>query len=120
MRALTTPAILTSFSSRADKSLGFRGVTPELTSKEKAAFMDLQNLNVRLLIEPMDVEPDGKTEIKNPLDNKSPSTRLRAVLFCWWKQLCDTGRLKDKSFDLFYTENMERLIDEIKANLEPQ
>lgn len=120
MKALVTQAILTSFSSRADKSLGFRGVTPELSSKEKAAFMDLQNLNVRLLIEPMDFESDGKTEIKNPLDSKSPSQRLRAVLFCWWKQLCDSGKLCDKNFDLFYTEQLERFIETIKGYLEPE
>lgn len=120
MRALTTQAILTSFSSRADKSLGFRGVTPELTSKEKAQFMELQNINLRMLLEPMDFEPSGKDEVKGVLDSKSPSTRLRGVLYVLWKQQTESGKMQDKSWELFYVESMERMISDIKSQLEPE
>lgn len=120
MRALVTDAIFTSFTSKTDRSLSARLTTPELSSAEKAAFMDLQNLNVRLLIEPKDYSSDGKVEVKNLLGTKSPSERLRRVLFVLWKQLCASGKLKDKSYDLFYVEQMERLIEAFKQELEPQ
>ena len=120
MKAIVTDAIMTGFSSRADRSLGFRGVTPELSSEEKAHFMDLQNMNVRLLIEPKDFSTDGKVEIKNPLGTKSPSERLRGVLFVLHKQFCASGKLKDKTYDVFYVEQMNRIIDDVKAQLEPE
>ena len=115
MKAIVTQAILTSFSSRADKSLGFRGVTPELSSGEKTAFMDFQGLNVRLLIEPIDYPSDGKSEVKNQIDNKTPSERLRAVLFVAWKQGGENGAFPD-----FYRQKMEHFIDDVKSNLAPE
>lgn len=120
MKCLVTDAILTSFSSRADKSLGFRGVTPELSSAEKALFMDMQGINVRLLIEPKDYASDGKREIKNPLSHKSPSERLRAVLFVLHKQLTEKKKLENQSFDEFYTRQLESVIESYKQQLEPE
>ena len=116
MKAIVTPAIFTSFSSRADKSLGFRGVTPELSSTEKVALIDLQGVNLRLLIEPVDFATDGKTEIKGVLSSKSPSERLRACLFVLWKQLNEADR--PNHFDIFYMEQMERFINDVKSHLE--
>ena len=115
MKAIVTQAVLTSFASKVDKSLAFRGVTPELTSAEKTALMDFQGLNVRLLIEPIDYPSDGKSEIKSKLDNKTPSERLRAVLFVWWTQEGEQGVFAD-----FYRSKMEHLIDGVKNNLKPE
>lgn len=109
----------TRFSSRVDGSVGFSGCTPELSSTEKCALFDLQNLNTRILIEPVDFSTDWKIEVKKPLEEKTPSQRMRAVLFCWHRQLVKAGKL-DKVFDLFYVEQMERFIEEIKSNLEPE
>ena len=120
MKAIVTAAIFTSFSSRADKSLGFRGVTPELTSTEKVALIDLQGLNCRILIEPVDYATTGKVEVKGVLSNKTPSERLRGVLFILWRQQTDKGLLKGKTYDLFYVEQMARITDDIKAQLEPE
>jgi len=115
MKAIVTQAQLTSFSSRADKSLGFRGVTPELQPAEAVALMAMQGLNVRLLIEPMDYESDGKTEVKSKLDGKTPSERQRAVLFVWWKQEGEPGMFQD-----FYRTKMEHVIEGLKNNLNPE
>ena len=121
MRALVTAAIFGSFTSRADGSLSARLSTPELTSAEKAAFMDLQNKNVRLLIEPTDYTTDGKVEVKNALGGKSPSNRLRAVLFVLFKQLSAKGELASKtSYDEFYVKQMETIINSYKDQLDPE
>lgn len=120
MKALVSQAIFSSFSSRADGSLSARFSTPELSATEKAAFFELQNKNCRLLIEPMDYAVDGKTEIKNPLGNKKPSERLRAVLFVLHKQLCEKGKLVDQSYDDFYLKHMDAIIQSVKDQLEPE
>lgn len=120
MKALVTAAIFTSFTSKADGSLSGRLVTPELNPTEKAAFMELQNRNVRLLIEPQDYAVDGKAEIKNPLGTKSPSVRLRSVLFVLFKQLTAKGKNVENSFDEFYVRHMDAVIESYKEQLEPE
>lgn len=119
MKSIVTQAIFTSFTSKADRSLSARLVTPELSPGEKAAFMEIQNANVRLLIEPMDYAVDGKTEIKNPLGTKSPSVRLRSILFVLWKQLQAKSKM-DRTFDEFYVTQMDSIIETYKQQLEPE
>ena len=120
MKAIVTQIILTSFSSRADGSMGFRGVTPELATAEKVALMELHGKNCRALFEPMDFSTDGKVEIKNTLGTKTPSQRLHAVLFVLFKQLCAGGKCDSKTFDEFYLHQMESVIESYKTQLEPE
>ena len=119
MRAIVTQAIINSFSTRVDRSLGFRGVTPELSDAEAVALMDLRGLNLRVLLEPLYYATDGKTEVKAALSEKSPSTRLRGCLFVLWKQLTDKG-LETQVFDIWYVSQMERIINDIKSQLDPE
>lgn len=46
--------------------------------------------------------------------NKTPSKRLRAVLYLLWKQTATP----DSDFEIFYRDKMEKLIDQIKARLD--
>jgi cysteine synthase len=115
MKAIVLTAIITGFSSKADKSLSFRGVTPELTSVEKVALMDLQGANVRLLIEPLDYETDGKVEVKAEVETKTPSERLRAVLFVLYKH-----ENPNETFATFYTAKIEKVIEHVKSKLPEQ
>lgn len=46
-------------------------------------------------------------------DNKTPSKRLRSVLFILWKQEGSKG-----NFESFYIERMNKLVDMIKAKLD--
>lgn len=117
MKAITLSAICSGFRTRKDKSLGFSVSTPELSTQEKVALMDLDGINVRLLIEPSDYEIKGKVEVKGELARKSQSERLRAVLFCLWKHLCETNQLKDVSYEAFYHAEMDKMIEAIKAAL---
>jgi hypothetical protein len=119
MKTLITPAIITGFSSKVDKSLGFRGVTPELSVSERVAFMEYQGINCRMLLEPTDFTADGRTEVKGVLDQKSPSVRLRGALYVLWNQLMKAQKI-DQPFMEFYLVQMDRLIDDIKSQLEPE
>lgn len=115
MKAIVTEAIIASFSTANDKSLRFRGSTPELTDTEAVALMGMRGINVRLLIEPIDYPTDGKTEVKSKLDNKTMSQRCRAVLFVAWQQGVDAR--EGEEFDEFYRRQYEHIIDTWKAKL---
>lgn len=77
--------------------------------------MDFQNLNVRLLIEPIDYPTDGKDEVKGKLDDKTPSQRLRAVLFVLYTQEGSPGNFVD-----FYRTKVEHFIESIKSQLKQE
>lgn len=113
MKSLETNAIITSISSKADGSLGLRVSTPELSVEEKVLFMSLQNLNIKLTIEPEDAVDIVKIDKK--MDGKSPSERLYNVIFVYYKQVNST-----EDFQAFYKRNIEHLIDAYKDKLLPR
>lgn len=113
MKSIKTQAIITSISSKVDKSLGLRLSTPELSSEEKALFMELQGLNCIVSIVPHDEQKVEEYKVEKDLNEKPPSVRLRAVLFVLWEQQGKKGDFND-----FYREMMEKFIDHIKSKLE--
>lgn len=115
MRALTCPCVLAGASTRADGSLSIRLSTPELSSDEKAAFFDLVNQPLKLLLQPDAEATADVKEIKSEFDQRSPSQRLRSVLFVLWRQQ-GTGL----QFDQWYLTHMNKLIQEVKDQLEPE
>ena len=119
MKAIVSQIILSSFTSKVDGSLSFRGCTPELSTVEKVAVMDLQGKNVRALFEPMDFATDGKCEVKSPLGTKTPGERLRAVLFVLYKQLLEKGKVVG-AYDDFYLKHMDTIINSYKEQLDPE
>lgn len=112
-KAIRVEVQFTGFSSRADGSLGFRGVTPELSTDEKVAMMDLQGLLVDMMAYPKEDRDAELVEVKKDIDCKSPSQRLRSVLFLLYKQSEDSS-----TFQIFYDRHMEKLINHVKAKLD--
>jgi len=104
--------IITSLRSKVDKSLGVSFVTPELSSIEKVAMMDLQGINTNAIFTPLDEPTNGKIKITKDITTKTQAERIRAVLFVWWKQLG-----VEVPFDEFYRQETEKYIDEIKLKL---
>lgn len=92
-----------------------RFASPELDPSEKTAFFELLNKNVKVLIQPSDNEPVELKEVKGQFDHKTPSARLRGVLFVYWKQADGTGEFED-----FYRRQMESFIAGIKQRLDSQ
>lgn len=113
-KAIISEVQLTGASTRADGSLSIRLSTPELTADEKAAFMELQGLNLKMLLQPMDGEPAELKDVKRELETKTPSMRLRAVLFVAWKQAGEPGE-----WEGFYRTKMESIIEKAKRELQP-
>lgn len=114
MKAIATNLNITSITAKVDGSVRFSASTPELSAEEKTAFFSLQNLNCKAVLQPEGCAGEPM-EIKEKLDNKTPSQRMRSVIFIWWKQ---SGEQED--FDTFYRTKMEMLIDKIKDKLEPE
>lgn len=113
MKAIRTEAQLTSFRSRSDRSVGFSGVTPEMSSQEKCALFDLQNCLVEMLIYPKDIKDAEVVEVRSEMEGKTPAQRLRAIIFIRWKQ-----QGEKENFEAFYANQMERIIAHIKTKLE--
>lgn len=59
--------------------------------------------------------PDELVTVKTEIDTKTPSQRLRAVLFVEYYQKAIT-----EPFDLWYSKEMETIINARKALLEPE
>jgi hypothetical protein len=113
-KALRFEALMTGFSSRVDKSLSFRGVTPELTAEEMVVMMNLQNVLCEVMIFPKDEKDVDVMQVQKEVIHKSPSQRMRSVIFLLWKQ---TG--EEVPFEIYYNQTMEKIIDHLKSKLQP-
>jgi hypothetical protein len=112
---LKTDVILDGCSTRTDGSLGLRLSTPELEPSEMTRFFQLRGRECVLLLQPKDSLPDEAfTDVKGQFDQKTPSQRMRSVLYLIWKQ-----ENKAIEFDLFYRQKMDGMIQHLKDQLEP-
>lgn len=112
------PAILTSIKSRADNSWALTFSTRELKGKEASEMIDMLMLEGYLAFVQSASPEDAHItvpEIKPDagMDNKSPSQRLRSVLYVLWEQGGSQG-----TFESFYLSKMEQIIDTVKSKLE--
>lgn len=114
-KALRFEAIVTSVRSRVDGSLGLGIITPELLTEEKVALMDLQNLLAEMIIMPKDEKNVDMLEVKKELVHKSPSQRLRSVIFLLWKQADE-----QLPFEIYYEQAIQRIINHFKTKLPHQ
>lgn len=115
MKAVTCPCVLSSASTRSDGSLSLKFSTPELEASEKTAFFELLNLNLKMLLQPAEGAPVELKEVKGQFDRKTPSQRLRSLLFVVWKQTDGTGDFED-----FYRRRLDDVIEMFKNKLEPK
>lgn len=112
MKAIHLKTIITSIRSRADRSLGLSVTTPELTVEEVAEFMRLQGMECDTLFNPLTNE-EPPVEIKSEVQQKTQGQRLRSVLFILWDQRGRKGTFED-----FYRDRMEEMINVIKEKLD--
>ena len=108
-------ACIERISSRKDRSISFGVSTPELTPDQAAAFLGLHGANVRMMLQPLDVEADALIEIKTVAEAKTQAQRIRACIFVMWQQQGKKG-----DFEGFYKSKTEQIIDWLKTKLEPQ
>jgi len=105
---------LTGFSSLKDGGASIRFATQELSPDDFATLHKAQNAFGWLVFKENEVTlqdiPVEHAEDKN----KTPSKRLRATLFVLWRQEGEPMG----SFEAFYADRMEKLIDHVKSKLD--
>lgn len=101
---------------RKDGSASISLDTRELTAEEIFTIMSLRHAEGWLCFAPNEndiVIPEDNAEV----DEKSPSERLKNVLFVWYKQEFDKGKFIGL-FDSFRKEKMEQIIEGVKKKLD--
>lgn len=97
-------------------SLGFH--TTELTDEEKVKVMSLFGKYGAIAFREADefFDPNDVPKLDKVDEKKSPSERLRDVIFIWSKQ----KEVPSEKFNEFYRKKMEVLINWVKSQLEQE
>lgn len=111
---ITVPAILTRISYSKDGGLSLGFATQELTAEDKVTLSDLYQQFGWLGFSPNQISTNDIPTEEAEDKQKTPSKRLRAVLYVLSKQ----RNIKPENFEVFYREKMEQLIDYIKTKLD--
>lgn len=115
MRAFASSVIISGVSTKVDGGLSVRLVLPELSPEEKAAVFELQNCELKMLLQQEGDNPAKYTEVKGEFDRKTKSQRLRAIMFVEFQDRKPDGL----TFEDYYNREMERLIESRKQTLPP-
>jgi len=113
MEKIQVPAILTriSFLKDGGVSLGFS--TNELSDEEKVLLSKYYQKFGWLLFRENELTAEDIPTEDADFEGKTPSKRLRAVLFVYWKQ-----KGKEGDFEDFYRVKMNEFIEHIKTKLD--
>jgi len=113
---IIVPAEICKVETLADNTLRLRvDTTKELPAEQEAMIMQLRNKQGYFVYAEQDITQDDLKdlpEIETAKEEKSPSQRLRAVLYLFWKQGTQVQTLTQ-----FYGREMEKIIDHFKAKL---
>lgn len=90
--------------------------TQEMTPDDAAHIFEMFEKHVWVAVSETEVSPDDLNIPESIAEkgDKSPSQRLRSVLFVYWKQ---NEKKINKTFNVFYDGQMEKIIDYMKDKL---
>lgn len=100
---------------KKDNTISIKLGTQELSAEDAAYIFDMSGIVYVGMKELPLAEDDLDIPEVADTDTKSPSQRLRAVLYRNWEKV-DNGT--KKTFEQFYRDYMERLINGLKDKLE--
>ncbi len=110
------PAIINPPRLRKDKSCSISFDTRELSSEELFTIISLSQSEGWLAFQPNEENIEIPTE-RAEVDEKTPSERLRACLYVWFKQESDKGKFTG-TFETFKKEKYEKIIEGVKSKLD--
>jgi len=116
MSIIKVPAILEGISTLKDGGLSMRYHTNELNDKDSLIAMSFRGKFGWLLFSEQEDLEAPTDLIRRDTGGKTPSQRLRAVLYIKYQQ---SGRI-DITFEHFYAQEIEKFIDHIKSQLKEQ
>lgn len=112
---VTLPVIISGIATKVDGSIKISIETRELPATQAADLFSLRNQEAWCLLAPEGVDtavlPDEKPDAS--LGTKTPSQRLRNVLYVYWQQHGKQG-----DFESFYKSKMEQIIEQLKEKLD--
>lgn len=107
------PAILTSVSYSKDGGVRLGFTTNELTDEDKVIIAKFYQKFGFVLFKSNEFTLEDVPKEQAEDKNKTPSKRLRAVLFLLWKQTGEKG-----DFEAYYRTQIEKMIDVVKGKLD--
>lgn len=117
MKTVQCSAQIDKISSRKDRTLSVVLNTQEMSPEETAQLFDFQGLQIWVAFAETAMTYNDITVPDVMIshdDTKSPSERLRAVMYIYYKQ---NEKKINKPFDTYYREIMEKYIESIKFKL---
>lgn len=111
---IQSPAILTGFSTKLDGSCSVRFSTNELSDNDVLELKRHQGKFGFVMFAENEFKSSDIPKENAEDKSKTPSKRLRAVLFVQWKQSGEPSG----DFEAFYFNEVEKLINQIKAKLD--
>jgi hypothetical protein len=111
------PAIINPPNIRKDGSVSIKFDSRELNSEEYMIIMGLRNTEGWLAFYANDDSMPDIPEERAEVDEKTPSERLKAVIYVWYMQEFNAGKTLT-SFEAFRKEKMEKIIEMVKSKLE--
>ncbi len=122
MGKLVLPVSVETIATRHDGSVKIVMGTYELNTQSAVKLFDLRKSEALMYLSSDNISQeeldalDGFKLDAEKTDGKTPSQRLRAVLYVYWKQ----HKQQDIEFDIFYLKYMNRTIDKIKDKLDAE
>ena len=111
------PVILNPISRRKDHSVKLSFETRELGDDEILTLLKLEGAEMWLLLAPNEIQQEDIPLEPAELGVKSPSERLKDVLYVWYMQEKERGK-ECGLFDIWRKTKMEKIIETIKGKLE--
>lgn len=113
---LQIPATISSFRTLSDKGLKITIDTQEINAGDGATLLRLKGKIGWFLFKPTKIAEEEAInipdEVKEFKTDKTPSQRLRAVIYKYWQTTS-----KKEIFDMYYRRHLEKLIDQYKDKL---
>lgn len=117
MDGLLLPIVVSSIRSLKDGSVSVCVETSELSPGKAGELFSLRNKVAMMYLSPKDIITQkelAQVDSITPEDKgKTPSARMRSVLYVLWKQ----NNEGYKDFPVYYLSRMEKFIDELKNNI---
>jgi hypothetical protein len=121
MKPIQMPVILNRVSTRADGSLSLNFETQEMDAESTTVLIKLCRIELVALLTPKGVPLEAPIEVKSEAQSKTPSQRLRAVVFALFAFEKEQGKIaKDELFEFYYAKKMEKVIEWVKSKLPEQ
>ena len=111
------PSTISKVETMADRTLKLRvDTTQELPAEDEAKIMRLRGTQGWFVYSDREIQANEipNIDIDTEIDEKSPSQRLRNIIWVHW----DKNTNKQTPFDIYYRNVMDKIINRLKEDLE--